>query len=245
MNNLVTVKYYNQIEGWVDYEDLYDFFALKCLPNGSKFIEVGVWLGRSICYLGQRVKQLNKEVEIFAVDHFEGSGSFVGEQQVHEEMIKRYGGSIFSQFEFNLKNLDLENFIKPIKMDSATASLKFDNESIDVIFLDADHSYKSVKKDLECWYPKVKKGGILAGHDYTWESVRKAVNEFLIPRPKKMIQGLPPLLVDGKKIDPNQPQEKYSIPLFRPPVRSIPNVTVGNEPFHFWVSNTSWAIIKD
>lgn len=42
----------------------------------------------------------------------------------------------------------------------------FNDESLDFIYIDANHSYDYVKADLEMWYPKLKKGGILSGHDY-------------------------------------------------------------------------------
>jgi hypothetical protein len=51
--------------------------------------------------------------------------------------------------------------------------------SLDMIFIDADHDYGAVKKDLINYYPKLKKGGIFAGHDYTENcGVVTAVDEF-------------------------------------------------------------------
>ena len=52
------------------------------------------------------------------------------------------------------------------------------DNSIDMVYIDANHSYEYVFKDLLIWYGKVKTGGILAGHDYNQEGVKKAVNEF-------------------------------------------------------------------
>jgi hypothetical protein len=49
---------------------------------------------------------------------------------------------------------------------------------LDFVFIDANHSYEAVKEDLEAWYPKIRKGGLFSGHDYQWEGVRKAVDEF-------------------------------------------------------------------
>jgi hypothetical protein len=52
---------------------------------------------------------------------------------------------------------------------------------VDLVFIDANHSYSYVKQDLELWYPRVKKGGILSGHDYDrilFPGVIKAVDEF-------------------------------------------------------------------
>lgn len=56
----------------------------------------------------------------------------------------------------------------------------FEDASIDFVYIDALHDYESVKKDINGWYPKVRKGGILSGHDYTptHQGVIDAVNEF-------------------------------------------------------------------
>jgi len=49
---------------------------------------------------------------------------------------------------------------------SVAASKLFQDDSLDFVFLDAAHDYENIKKDLEAWYPKIKKGGIFCGHDY-------------------------------------------------------------------------------
>ena len=46
------------------------------------------------------------------------------------------------------------------------AASLFENGSLDFVFLDADHSFESVWQDLRVWYPKIRIGGILAGHDF-------------------------------------------------------------------------------
>lgn len=68
--------------------------------------------------------------------------------------------------------------IKFYECTSQEAVLKFDNESLDFIFIDADHSYDSVLEDLNLWYPKLKKGGLLSGHDYHMPTVEAAVTDF-------------------------------------------------------------------
>lgn len=67
--------------------------------------------------------------------------------------------------------------------------LTLEDESYDMIYIDGDHSYEGVKRDLELAWPKVRKGGFLCGHDYEinkakcWFNynfgVRRAVDEFL------------------------------------------------------------------
>lgn len=55
---------------------------------------------------------------------------------------------------------------KIIKKDSIEAAKEIADESLDFVFIDADHHYEPVKADLIAWTPKVRKGGIVAGHDY-------------------------------------------------------------------------------
>lgn len=55
---------------------------------------------------------------------------------------------------------------------------------VDFVFIDADHSYKSCSADIAAWWPKVKTGGFLSGHDYKTpyphtQGVDKAVDEFV------------------------------------------------------------------
>jgi len=52
------------------------------------------------------------------------------------------------------------------------------NNSLDCVFVDGDHSYEAVSKDLEFWWKKVRSGGQLLGDDYWMADVSNAVNEF-------------------------------------------------------------------
>lgn len=55
------------------------------------------------------------------------------------------------------------NVIKSISWD---ASNLFENDSVDFIYFDGSHTTEGFGKDMQCWVPKVKKGGLLSGHDY-------------------------------------------------------------------------------
>ena len=70
-----------------------------------------------------------------------------------------------------------------LKMLSVEAAHLIVNESLDWVFIDADHTYIGASSDIEAWLPKVKKGGYISGHDYERGDcvprfgVRKAVDE--------------------------------------------------------------------
>ena len=61
----------------------------------------------------------------------------------------------------------LENYdYNILEMDSGKASEKFEDGSLDCVYIDAGHDYRNVKADLNYWYPKVKSEGIFSGHDF-------------------------------------------------------------------------------
>ena len=88
---------------------------------------------------------------------------------------------IFNSF-FELAKKKLSKYgrrVELIRKSSKAAAEEFKNRTLDFVFIDAAHDYESVKKDIEAWYPKVKRGGIISGHDYYASSVRQAVHEYL------------------------------------------------------------------
>lgn len=72
-----------------------------------------------------------------------------------------------------------------IRQTSADAARLFDDGSLDFVYLDAQHHYEAVRDDIAIWYPKIKSGGIIGGHDYlngiiadSIFGVKQAVDEF-------------------------------------------------------------------
>jgi predicted O-methyltransferase YrrM len=64
-----------------------------------------------------------------------------------------------------------------IRESTFTAHRHFLDDSLDFVFIDADHSYDAVMQDIANWTPKVRKMGIIAGHDINWWTVAQAVRE--------------------------------------------------------------------
>lgn len=58
------------------------------------------------------------------------------------------------------------------------AALLLDDESYDVVFIDGNHTYDAVKSDINLFWSKIRSGGTMAGDDYDWPDVKRAVHEF-------------------------------------------------------------------
>lgn len=79
-----------------------------------------------------------------------------------------------------------------MRMTSKEACTKFHDEFFDFIYIDASHAYTSVKADCNYWYPKVKQGGIIGGHDYYFfTGCKRAVDEFIQEQGLKLQYHLP------------------------------------------------------
>lgn len=68
----------------------------------------------------------------------------------------------FEEAQKNLKNFNV-TFIRKTSMDAVE---DFNNNEFDFVYIDAMHDFDNVMKDIICWTPKVRKWGIVSGHDY-------------------------------------------------------------------------------
>jgi len=64
-----------------------------------------------------------------------------------------------------------------LEEDSNEAVKKFEDESIDFIFIDTYYSKEQAERDLDAWYPKVKQGGLFMGHDYDATIIQQVVHD--------------------------------------------------------------------
>lgn len=163
-------------ENWFSYPNLYKNIV-KLAKDGDIFVEVGAWKGRSSSCLAVEIANSKKDITLYVVDTWEGSE----EHNIGSE--KESLPTLYETFINNMK--PVEKYYFPLKITSEEASKKFRDKSIKFVFLDASHEYEDVKRDIQNWMPKVKNGGILAGHDYYvdrydfFPGVKKAVNEMI------------------------------------------------------------------
>lgn len=160
------MKNYQQIDGWFNYQNTYDFL-LSNVPDGGVFVECGAWLGKSSAYLCDNARD---RINVYIVDTWQGSPN---ELQTYHKLATQE--NIYHKF---LYNMGYRRYT-PLKMDSCEAADTFNNNSIDVVYIDMTHTYEAVKRDIQCWLPKVKIGGYIAGHDFDnkFPEVKRAVNE--------------------------------------------------------------------
>ena len=163
-------------EGWFSPGDIAAYGSLyEQLPVGSCVAELGVWQGRSLCSVADVI--LRNELTIHAVDTFRGTPSEL-------DIVHDCDGKLRQRFESNLTQFGIAKHIVIHVGSTELIAQEIDAGSLNLAFIDADHSYDSVLADIKAWLPKVKAGGVLCGHDYNppgqdHAGVKQAVDELI------------------------------------------------------------------
>lgn len=164
---------WQDLPGWFDYQKLYRD-QVDRVKGPSIFVEVGTWLGKSASFMAQQIKVSYKLIQFFAVDTFTGSPTNPA-NPAYKPTLDQIGGDYFFEWQKNLSRTGVIDYAIPLRSESAAAAQRFQDHSVDFCFIDADHAYRSVKADIAAWCPKMKPGGVLAGHDIDQDDVRRAV----------------------------------------------------------------------
>jgi len=140
----------------------------KKLGDSITGIEIGVAAGENIVYMLDECENISK---IYAIDPWlpytdcNGTGT--------EEIVE-------ASYEVSLDNFsDYPGRVSVFRVTSDQAMVLFEDGSVDYIFVDGNHDYEFVKNDLLNYYPKVKKGGLITGHDLGLPSVNNAIRDFV------------------------------------------------------------------
>lgn len=154
--------------------------TISNIQNGT-IVEVGVYGGVSVLSVIDICIKNNNT--IYAIDPWEKLETLT-DQKVDEKTIKNAqerAKSLRLNLEKIIDKYQYHNHLKLICDFSPQASNNFEDSSLDLVFIDGNHTYDAVVKDINGWWKKVKPGKMLSGHDYDVKKfgVKKAVDEFV------------------------------------------------------------------
>ena len=148
---------------------------VRRFPSGSRFVEIGSFHGTSLAHLVVEAINSGKEMDVTAVDLFGLEWQYANTYPTLFEDFTRYTAPIAGKF-------------KVLRMRSVEAAKTFADKSLDFVFVDATHSYEGCRDDIAAFLPKMKPGGVMGGHDYSWPGVQQATREAFGDR----VHGTPP-----------------------------------------------------
>ena len=140
-------------------------------------VEVGVCLAHTTEAFAKGIKNLKK---LYAVDNYPTFVDWDGSDwnKDRQDLMKKAAQEkmLAHKDKVEFLHVSSEDFVKTIE-----------DESLDFVFIDGDHSFEAALKDFQNYYPKVKKGGIFGGHDIQLDSVRNALTYFLKEKSNEVI----------------------------------------------------------
>jgi hypothetical protein len=135
-------------------------------------VEVGVCLAHTTEAFIKGIKNLKK---LYAIDNYPTFVDWDGSDwnQDRQNLMKKTAQEKMIPYKSKVEFLHIssQEFVRTIE-----------DESLDFVFIDGDHSYEAALKDFENYYPKIKNGGIFAGHDIQLNSIHTALTHFLKER---------------------------------------------------------------
>jgi len=166
--------FYQNIEGWFSYDYIYKH-AVETATDNELFVEVGSFKGRSSAYLAVEIANSGKKIRFDCIDTW--AGSIEHQQGAECEVKEVVDGTLYEAF---LKNIEpVKHIINPVRMTSLEAAKLYEDNSVDFIMIDGEHTYEAVKADIQAWLPKMKNGGVMTGDDAFSQLVVRAATEEL------------------------------------------------------------------
>ena len=160
------LKKLDKIKGHIGLNEGFLLFRItRSLKENSVIMEIGSFKGKSTCFIAEGIG--DKKMQFFCIDPWK------------DGLMQEKGDAIFNEFLQNTKEY----------RDRFSILRKFSHEvikewpahrKIDFLWVDGDHSYEGVKKDILNWMPLVKKSSFVCFHDYRdAPGVKKAVDELV------------------------------------------------------------------
>lgn len=169
--------YCYKIQGWFTYPNFYRS-AVNQAKDGFHFVEIGSWKGCSATFMGVEIFNSKKTIRFDCVDTWEGSVEHKSDKTspFYEPLLEQKD-ALYNLFLTNIE--PLRNIITPRRLPSVEAATLYGDETLNLVFIDAAHDAKNVRDDINAWLPKVKRGGIISGHDIHDKDLQNVVQDIL------------------------------------------------------------------
>ena len=166
------------IEGWCSTEKAEKMMDLIHAIRPLVCVEIGVFGGSSI-FPTARALKYQGEAKVYAIDAWSSDVCLQGYSPGNEHYDwwknKTNLNHIFLQFKTMLYGYQLKDNCVIMRMTSGHAVSLFEDDSIDILHIDGNHSEEVSYNDVILFFPKVKPGGYIWINDVHWPSIRKAL----------------------------------------------------------------------
>jgi hypothetical protein len=174
----------NQIPGWLtdrEAEQLYFLGRDASRSDKPVAVELGSWQGKSSVMIGGGLA-IKPEARLFCIDPFGADESPEYQTRFYDPLLAEMKSTQHQAFLDHIQKCGLSPTLNPIRGYSFEI-VKTWTIPVDLLFIDANHEYNSVRRDFDQWSPFLKVGGVIALHDVSpsWPGPTRVRDEKLQP----------------------------------------------------------------
>jgi len=190
-------RFLGDVDGWLTENEAWALFEdAKRVGRDEApplLVDIGSYLGRSAIVMGLAVKR-------------RGSGRVITVDPQRDEQ--------FERLQANLRTKGVDDVVDAWSAGSAQASERIEPRSVDLLFLDGDHSYDGAIRDMIAWRPKLSDGAVVGINDPFWGGVNRMLRDYVFALTSPFRE---PRLVDNTMFVVHRPEAtltRYELELF-------------------------------
>ena len=182
--NKIQIKTWEDVPGWInDAKWIFKEVVDNC-KDGDKDVEIGTYFGQSACYMGELIRDSGKDIKFDTFDTFEQlepsmragmQPKAIVDYRFHESrntapMSEIVNGHFYS--------CGVKDYVNLIICNASYSHHFYEDESLMMFYNDAINEKNALYNMMSNFWPKIKKGGYMAGDDINFDDVKSAVNKF-------------------------------------------------------------------
>ena len=181
--NTENIVSWKDVPGWINDAQWIFKEAVNNSLDGDILLEIGTYFGQSACYMGELIKQSGKSIKFDTFDIFNLDASMRAGYHPQQFIDYRFSDwrnhcPMQELVMFHLKQCRVDNYVNQIICDGNYAYKFYEDNSLMLVYTDGINNQNNLFEFLNKLWPKLKKGGILAGDDIIFTDVQNAVKKF-------------------------------------------------------------------
>ena len=182
--NKIQMKSWEDVPGWInDAQWIFKEVVENC-KDGDKVVELGTYFGQSACYMGELIKDSGKDIKFDTFDTFEQLEPSMRAGMQPKAIVDyrfhkgRHTAPMSMIVQSHFEACGVDDYVNLIVCDAFYSHHFYEDNSLMMFYNDGINEQNALYELMNNFWPKIKKGGMMAGDDINFDDVKSAVNKF-------------------------------------------------------------------
>ena len=182
--NNIQIKSWEDVPGWInDAQWIFKEVVDNC-KDGDKVVELGTYFGQSACYMGELIRDSGKDIKFDTFDTFEQLEPSMRAGMQPKAIVDyrfhkgRHTAPMSMIVKSHFESCGVDDYVNLIICDALYSHHFYQDNSLMMFYNDGINEQNALYKLMSNFWPKIKKGGLMAGDDINFDDVKLAVDKF-------------------------------------------------------------------